>query len=320
MTKSAVPACAATVAAGGRHPKSAIPLVRRRDRFTRQVIIVSDATGRTAEMVVRAALVQFRGAAVQLHLRPHVRTTAAVRTAVQMAARVGGLIVHTLVSPELRHRILTEGRARAVPTIDLLGPLLLRLEDLLQLQPMAKPGLFRETDQEYRQRFEVFEFAVKHDDGQNPQGLLQADVILVGVSRTSKTPLSMFLAGRGLRVANVPVVYRLPLPTELARVGPRQVVGLNIKPDRLLELRRARLQQMQTPPKFAYADPRQIWAELEYGQGLFARAGWAVVDVTDKSIEEVAAEILVLTSIGEATPRPGTRRGSRASLWRQTSE
>ena len=168
--------------------------------------------------------------------------------------------------------------------------------------------------------FEVVEFAVKHDDGQDPRGLRLADVVLVGVSRTSKTPLSMFLAGRGLCVANVPVVHNLPLPEELVQVDPRKVVALTIRPERLLELRRARLQQMETPPKFPYADPRQIWAELDYAQSEFTRAGWPVVDVTDKSIEEVATEILILTGIEQpAAPRTGGQ-GHKSSAWRRTSE
>jgi regulator of PEP synthase PpsR (kinase-PPPase family) len=271
-------------------------------------------------MVVRAALVQFRGVDVQVHLRPRVRTAAGVRAAAEEAGLRGGLIVHTLVSADLRNLMLTEGRARGVPIIDLLGPVLVRLEDLLRLQPMAKPGLFREMDQEYRHRFEVVEFTVKHDDGQDPHGLQQADIVLVGVSRTSKTPLSMFLAGRGLRVANVPVVHNLPLPEELHRIDGRRVVGLTIKPERLLELRRARLHQMETPPKFPYADPRQIWAELEYARDQFNRAGWPMVDVTDKSIEEVAVEILALTGIEERGTPPALDGGHHAPAWRRTSE
>ncbi len=303
-----------------RHPKSDIPVTHPGRGRVRQIIVVSDATGRTAEMVVRAALVQFQGADVQRHLRPDVRTAEDVRESVIEAARLRALIVHTLVSPELRNLMLTEGRARDVPTIDLLGPLLLRLEDLLQLQPLARPGLFREQDEEFRRRFEMVEFAVKHDDGQDPRGLLQAEIVLVGVSRTSKTPLSMFLAGRGLRVANVPVVHRLPLPEELAHMDPRKVVGLTIKPERLLELRRARLHQMETPPKFPYAEPRQIWAELEYAQSQFHRAGWPVVDVTDKSIEEVAVEVLILTGIEHPGARPAAGRGGLPPAWRRSSE
>jgi hypothetical protein len=284
-----------------------------------QILVASDATGHTAEVVVRAALVQFRGASVQIHLRPNVRSADVVRETVREAARVGGLIVHTLVSGEMRSLMLTEARAQGVPTIDLLGPLLLRLEDLLALQPLAKPGLFRDADAEYRRRFEVMDFTVRHDDGQAPEGLSRADLVLVGVSRTSKTPLSMFLAWRGLRVANVPIVHNLPLPDELARVPSSKVVGLTIKPERLLELRRSRLQQMDTPPKFPYADLRQIWAELEYARGICGRSGWPLVDVTDKSLEEVAAEVLVVAGIESSATRPSPAAGVPPA-WRRTSE
>jgi len=294
--------------------------VGRQAAGARQIVVASDGTGQTAEVVVRAALVQFRGAEVQIHLRSDVRTAEDVRAAVREASRVGGLIVHTLVSQEMRSLMLTEARAQRVPTIDLLGPLLLRLEDLLALQPLAKPGLFRDADAEYRRRFEVMDFTVRHDDGQAPEGLLQAELVLVGVSRTSKTPLSMFLAWRGLRVANVPIVHQLPLPEELSRVAPRKVVGLTIKPERLLELRRSRLQQMETPPKFPYADVRQIFAELEYARALCAGGGWPVVDVTDKSIEEVAAEILVLTGLEQPSRRQGPGPAGLPSAWRRTSE
>jgi hypothetical protein len=291
----------------------------RRARGAPQILVASDATGHTAEVVVRAALAQFRGASVQIRLRPHVRSADGVRETVREAARVGGLIVHTLVSAEMRSVMLTEARAQQVPTIDLLGPLLLRLEDLLALQPLATPGLFRDVDAEYRRRFEVMDFTVRHDDGQAPDGLFRADLVLVGVSRTSKTPLSMFLAWRGLRVANVPIVHNLPLPDELARVAASKVVGLTIKPERLLELRRSRLQQMDTPPKFPYADIRQIWAELEYARGLCGRSGWPLVDVTDKSVEEVAAEVLVVTGIESSGRRPGSMAGIPPA-WRRTSE
>lgn len=286
----------------------------------RQIVVASDGTGHTAEAVVRAALVQFRGATVHIHLRSNLRTEEDVRDAVRQASRVGGLIVHTLVSQEMRSLILTEARALRVPTIDLLGPLLLRLEDLLALQPLAKPGLFRDADAEYRRRFDVMDFTVRHDDGQAPADLPQADLVLVGVSRTSKTPLSMFLAWRGLRVANVPVVHNLPLPEEMARVPAHKVVGLTIEPERLLELRRSRLQQMETPPQFPYADVRQIWAELEYARGLCAHAGWPLVDVTDKSIEEVAGEVLVLAGIEQPGRRPLPGPAGMPASWRRTSE
>jgi hypothetical protein len=285
----------------------------------REIFIASDATGRTAELVVRAALVQFQGADVRLRHLAQVRTREEVRAVVRTAAEAGGLIVHTMVLPELRTLMLTEARARKVPAIDLLGPLLLRLEDLLELEPVRQPGLFRQQDDEYRRRFEVMDFTVRHDDGQDAQDVLQADIVLVGVSRTSKTPLSMLLAWRGHRVANVPIVHNLPLPEELERVDPRKVVGLTITADRLLELRRSRLSQMETPPQFAFADPRQILAELEYAKRLCRHGGWTQVDVTDKSVEEVASEVLILTGI-EAPPRPTRPPAGRPPAWRRTSE
>jgi regulator of PEP synthase PpsR (kinase-PPPase family) len=286
----------------------------------RRILVVSDATGRTAEMVVRAALVQFVGADLDIDVRPNVRTAEEARRTVAEAAVSGGLIVHTLVSAELRRVVLTEARAKDIPTIDLLGPLLLRLEDLLKLQPLAKPGLFRDQEAEYRQRFDVMDFTVRHDDGQDAHGLPKADIVLVGVSRTSKTPLSMFLAWRGLRVANVPIVLNLPLPDELSQIHGRKVVGLTIKPERLLELRRSRLQQMETPPQFPYADTRQIYGELEYAQRACRQGGWPLVDVTDKSIEEVASEVLVLTGIESPEPRRSGGRPGTPAAWRRTSE
>jgi regulator of PEP synthase PpsR (kinase-PPPase family) len=290
-----------------------------RARSPRHVVIASDGTGRTAETVVRAALVQFRGAEVEVHVRPHVRTAAEVRRAVRAAAERCALVVYTLVSADLRHLLLTEARAQEVETIDLLGPLLLRLEALLQLPPLSRPGLFREMDAEYRHRFAVMEYTVRHDDGQDPHGLPDADIVLVGVSRTSKTPVSMFLAWRGLRVANVPIVHPLPMPEELQRVDARKVAGLTITADRLLELRRSRLSQMDTPPSFPYADVRQICTELEYAQRLCGRSGWPMVNVTDKSVEEVAGEVLLLTG-HEHRARPPAPSATRPPAWRRTSE
>jgi regulator of PEP synthase PpsR (kinase-PPPase family) len=163
------------------------------------------------------------------------------------------------------------------------------------------------------------EYTIRHDDGQDPHGLPEADIVLVGVSRTSKTPVSMFLAWRGLRVANVPIVHPLPLPEELRRVDVRKVAGLTISADRLLELRRSRLSQMDTPPSFPYADVRQICTELEYAQQLCGRSGWPMVNVTDKSVEEVAGEVLLLTG-HERSARPAAPSAARPPAWRRTSE
>jgi len=258
------------------------------------IFVVSDATGQTAEMVLQAALVQFQGAKVEIHRLGQIRTREQIAAVVREAARVKGFIVHTFVSEELRQAILSEGMHRDVATIDLLGPLLFRLEDLLKVPPLAKPGLFRQLREDYQRRIEVLEFAVKHDDGQNVKDLAQADIVLIGISRTSKTPLSIYLAGRGWKVANIPVILRMPLPEEVLRIEQEKIVGLTIKEERLLELRRARLARMEAGLDLAYADPGQIREELDYSRSLFRRFGWPVIDVTNKAIEETASEILAL--------------------------
>lgn len=278
------------------------------------IFVVSDATGETAERVVQAALAQFRGAEVAIHRLSQVLTPERVKEAVEEAAKSRGFIVYTLVSEALRQVILEEGRAKDVATIDLLGPLLFRLSDLLKMPPLAQPGLFRQLSEDYQRRIEVLEFVVKHDDGQNLKGLPLADIVLVGVSRTSKTPLSIYLAGKGWRVANVPIVLDLPLPEELTKVDRRKVIGLTIKAERLQELRRARLAHLQASAGLFYADLGHIRAELEYSRQLFRRFGWPVIDVTHKSIEETAAEVLALVQWGqEAAAQPKRARGLRRS-------
>lgn len=252
---------------------------------------------------MRAALAQFRAAEVEILRLPLIRTKDEVRRAIETAHASHGIIVHTLVSEELRQTVLREGRERGVETIDLIGPLLLRLSDLLRIQPLNQPGLFRQLGQEYLQRIEAIEYTVKHDDGQDPLGLVGADIVLVGISRTSKTPLSIYLAGRGWRVANVPVIANLPVPSRLMTIDQNRIVGLIVAVDRLVELRRARLERKQVPMAHAYAKLEEVRAELAYSRSLFRKAGWPVIDMTSKSIEEAASEVLALVAAPEL-PQP----------------
>ena len=168
------------------------------------IFAVSDATGTTAESVVRAALVQFDDHQIEITRCGEIRTKDQVRAIISRARRSGGFVVHTLVYEELRHAMLTEGRSQNVTTIDLMGPLLARLSELLSRPPRAEPGIFEPFDTAYLERIEAINFTVRHDDGQNIDDLEQAEIVLVGVSRTSKTPLSIYLANRGWKVANVP--------------------------------------------------------------------------------------------------------------------
>lgn len=257
------------------------------------VFVVSDGTGATAEQVLNAALTQFRDADVRVERRPRVRTKEQVRGVVQEAAQVGGCIVHTLVLDELREAMVRIGRTHNVETIDLMGPLLARLSQQLSISPAEKPGLFHQLNEEYFRRIETMEFALRHDDGRRIRELRQAEIVLVGVSRTFKTPLSIYLAFKGWFVANVPIVLRTEPPPVLVTLPPGRAFGLTIDPVRLAELRRVRERHLGgTTGK--YADPDFVRREVEYALSIFRRYQWPVVEVTDKPIEEIASEILAL--------------------------
>ena len=274
-----------------------------------QIFVVSDATGATAELVVRAALAQFQVAEVEIRRLPNIRTVGEVRRAIETAQASKGIIVHTLVSEELRQAVLREGRERGVEIIDLIGPLLLRLSDQLRIPPLMQPGLFRQLGQEYLHRIEAIEYTFKHDDGQDPLSLDRAEIVFVGVSRTSKTPLSLYLAGKGWRVANVPVILHLPLPGRLMTIDQGRIVGLIVGVERLVELRRARLERKLAPVAEAYARLEDVRVELSYSRSLFRKAGWPVIDMTSKSIEEAASEVLTLVATPE-TSQPAERNGT----------
>jgi regulator of PEP synthase PpsR (kinase-PPPase family) len=259
-----------------------------------RVYVVSDATGGTARRVVDAALMQFKDAVVSVEQVPGVRKVKEVRKLIKQAAKTRGTIVHTLALPDLRRVMLTEGRRRHVVTIDLMGPLLSRLSETLELAPLAQPGLLHQLDESYFERVGAIDFAVRHDDGRNPDDLARADLVLVGVSRTSKTPISIFLAYRGWRVANVPIIANLELPPGLARVDRRRVIALTIQPERLVKLRQARQNRMARGLSMGYARPEHVQQELDWAELLLRRERWPTVDVTNKSIEECAAEVIAL--------------------------
>jgi len=258
------------------------------------VYMVSDATGSTGRRVVDAALTQFSGAEVVVEQIGGVCDADEVRRLVKQAAGVGGTIVYTMVLPELRQVMLDEGRRWHVVTIDLMGPLLARLSESLDLAPLARPGLLSQIDQSYLQRLEAIDYTVRHDDGRNPDDLPQADLVIVGVSRTGKTPLSVFLAYRGWKVANVPIIKDLDPPPALSEVDRNRIIAVTIQPLRLAELRQTRVNRMTRSVPLDYARVEHIQRELDWAALIVRRERWPVVDVTNKSIEEAAAEIVAL--------------------------
>lgn len=257
------------------------------------VILLSDATGETAEKMASAALSQFREREVKVLRISNVRGKSQVYQALDDALTKQALVVYTIVNRELAQLVHDECNALGLPAIDLLTPLLRKLAAFFGRSPKETPGLLHGVDEDYFRRIDAMEFTVKHDDGQETRHLPQADIVLVGVSRTSKTPLSIYLSHRGWKVANVPLVPGIDPPAELALVDPGKVACLVIDPQRLVEIRAARMKTLGQDPRLAYADYEKVDDEIRYSKALFRRNPWVVIDVTGKAIEETANEVLV---------------------------
>jgi regulator of PEP synthase PpsR (kinase-PPPase family) len=236
------------------------------------------------------------------------RTREDVRAVVQRAATEGGVIVHTLVMEELRDAMLEEGRSHQVETIDLMGPLLSRLSLRLRVSPHSQPGLFRKMDEDYYRRIEAVDYTVKHDDGQSIQDLPRSDIVILGVSRTCKTPLSIYLAYRGWRVANVPMVEVAGLPAIIDKVRSEAIVALTMRPDSLVKVRSNRLRRIGQHLPGHYNDHDTVENETRWARRLYRERGWPVIDVTNKSIEEIATEVISLVRRRRTDP-PGVALG-----------
>lgn len=257
------------------------------------IIVVSDATGETAERMVRSALVQFENAQTMIVRHGETRTPEQVRVVVQEAAYHDAIILHTLVSDELRDLMLAETRLRGVDSLDLMGPVLERLAHHLRLAPQEKPGLYRQLVEAKSREIEAVDFAFRHDDGQRVNELDRAEIVLVGVSRAMKTPTMLYLAYRGWFAANVPLILEVQPPAKLFTLPRERVFCLDIEPERLLELRLARATASHLPIE-PYATSEYIEQELSYAHQLSREHRWRIIDVTGKSVEEVAREIIIL--------------------------
>lgn len=259
-----------------------------------KVYVVSDGTGGTAERALQAALTQFRNLDLSIELRSSVRSQEQVEMIVKEAAESGAFIVHTLVSNEIREFMLHHGRIYNIETIDLMGPLLSRLSQQFALTPAQKPGLFRQLNEDYFRRIETMEFAIQHDDGQRLHNIQQAEIVLIGVSRTFKTPLSVFLAFKRWYVANVPIVMEVDPPAILDKLEKGRVYALTMDSRRLANLRQARHEYLGGASG-QYAELDYVRREVIYALKYFEKhPDWPVVNVTGKPIEEIAAEIITL--------------------------
>jgi len=259
----------------------------------RPIDVLSDSTGETAERVVRAALLQFPARKVRIRFHPRVRDRDAARAVIEGTASDGGLLVFTIVSPELREFIHQVCYEKHVEAGDVIGALLGKLSSFLDAEPLGTPSVTLPLSEEYFRRIEAVEFAVKSDDGKEPRNFKKADLVLAGVSRTSKTPLSTYLANRGIKVANCPLVLGVPVPPELNEVQQDRIVALTIGIDQLVEIRRARLRQLGMPADTNYGLREHVKEELDFAEGIFrAHPQWPVIDVTGRAIEETAGIIV----------------------------
>jgi regulator of PEP synthase PpsR (kinase-PPPase family) len=258
------------------------------------IFVVSDATGETVERMARSALVQFKNAPATVERRGEVRTRRQVRAIVREAAQArSALIIHTLVSHDLRHTMLSEARLHGVDAMDLMGPMLDRFATHLKSTPQQKPGLFKQLARARAREIEAVEFAMRHDDGQHPEELKRAEIVLVGVSRTMKTPTMLYLAYRGWFAANVPIVPEIELPRELLALPAEHIFCLTMAAARLQLLRTARAEDFNLPTG-TYDALGDVRRELMHAAHLSADRGWRQIDVTGKSVEEVAREIITL--------------------------
>jgi regulator of PEP synthase PpsR (kinase-PPPase family) len=261
--------------------------------------LVSDSTGETVTTVARAGVSQFDGVVPVEHVWSFVRSKAQVDQVLSMVKALPGVVIFTLVSPDLR-KLLQDGcREINVPCVSILDGMFQALSGLLGAETRPQIGRQHAMDDGYFSRIEAMDFMLQHDDGQCPWELDQADVVLIGVSRASKSPTCIYLANRGLKAANVPVVLDCPLPAELDNLSHPLVVGLTINPEPLVQIRSNRLKQMgrasgQIRLSEDYTELERVRQELVYARRLFARHDWPVIDVTRRSVEETAAAIFQL--------------------------
>lgn len=254
--------------------------------------LVSDSTGETVSGVARAATAQFDDAEPEEFTWPMVRSEAQLDKVIEGIREHPGAVMYTLVEPALRDKLKMECAKRGLPCIAVLAGVVSELSSYLGLETHALPGKQHVLDEEYFSRVDAINYALAHDDGQANWDLEEADIVLVGVSRTSKSPTCMYLAYRGYKTANVPLVPDCPIPPALETIKKPLIVGLTISPDRLQQIRKTRLKSINAEQDTHYVDMERLQKELAESRKLFTRNKWPVIDVTKRSVEETAATIL----------------------------
>ncbi|TWU35249.1 putative pyruvate, phosphate dikinase regulatory protein [Novipirellula aureliae] len=267
-----------------------------------KIVVLSGGTGRTADSLIRAALEQFPDCEVDISIIAGIRKADKAIEIIQNAAKEGAAVCYSIVEKEVRKAVHTEARRLAVPCIDVLGPAVSVLSDHLRLAPKARAGLLYDVHQAQFDRIDAMDFMLAHDDGQKIDDLKQADVVLVGASRTSKSVTCCYLAFRGIRAANVPLIPNMPLPKPLLKLNAKRVIGLTMSAAHLESVRQTRIEQMSHLAVPKYANLPDIRSELKQIRRLINEQDWECLDVSYKATEEVAAQII------EMLPRRRVRR------------
>ncbi|WP_233222052.1 pyruvate, water dikinase regulatory protein [Allosphingosinicella deserti] len=262
--------------------------------MTLHLHLLSDSTGETLELIAKACLAQFDEVDVVRHLWPMVRSEGHLDRVLDDIERRPGLVLYTLVNSNIRRELEQKTRRRGIHTVSALDPVVDALSAVLNQQAKARPGRQHALDAAYFARVDAIQFSIAHDDGIGWENWEEADIVLAGVSRTSKTPTSIYLANRGYKVANIPLVPESPPPPKLFSLKHPLVVGLTTNPDRLIQIRRNRLLSLNQAPETDYVDTDAVAAELAFSRRIFADNGWPVIDVTRRSIEETAYAIVKL--------------------------
>lgn len=263
------------------------------------IYVVSDALGETAEFVSRAAAAQFCGVRTRIRRVPYVRDEAHLDEIIEEALQEKAILVYTLVLQELRLYLEHKAKEKGLQIIDILGPLIDALAKQTGLDPSHIPNITHRLDEQYFRKVEAVDFAVKYDDGRDFRGALYADVVIIGVSRTSKTPMSMYLAHKGIKAMNIPLIPEVQPPEELFMISPQKIVGLNIRPDALNQIRTERLKTLGLSTEADYASMERIMLELEYAKGIMEKIGCPIIDATNKSVEESASIVLEILFNGK---------------------
>jgi regulator of PEP synthase PpsR (kinase-PPPase family) len=252
------------------------------------IFVVSDGTGTTAESVLASVAVQFRGVEFDVRRFPFTRTQEQLEEIIDQAPQGKCVIVFTLVAEDLGKILIERGQAKKLTVVDVMGPLISTFSDILRHAPKMKPGIFRHEQEEMYRLTGAIHYTLSHDDGMGLETLDEADLIILGVSRTGKTPTSIYLSCRKLKVANIPIIHPVPLSAMVSK-APAKKVGFQMSADRLIQLRGERVRRMSSANLPRYAKKAHIFKELEYCQQLFRKLpSLRVIDVTDRSIEEIA--------------------------------